>query len=68
MEAYKSSCPDCGHTWFWTGFKTGIGKTQEQLAEMKRKRETCVRCGSTNAKTGLDHESDLGKTLDSFFK
>jgi hypothetical protein len=64
MEAYKTTCPDCGHIRFWTGYKTGIGKTAHQLAEMEKDQTTCVKCGSTRAKTDLDHETDFGQALD----
>ena len=63
MEAYKSTCPDCKVVYFWTGFKTGIGKTPEQLEEMERKRTVCRECGSKMLKTELDMESEMGKDL-----
>ncbi len=61
MEAYKTTCTECGHVRFWVGYKTGIGKTPEQLAQMHRNQTTCVACGSTNARTGLDEETEIGK-------
>jgi hypothetical protein len=61
MEAYKSICPDCGKVYFWTGFKTGIGKTPDQLAQMKKDETICKYCGSPNLKTGLDMETETGK-------
>ncbi|OGF28131.1 hypothetical protein A2303_00190 [Candidatus Falkowbacteria bacterium RIFOXYB2_FULL_47_14] len=64
MEAYKTTCPDCGHVRFWTGYKTGLGKTQEQLAQMHKEETTCEKCGSTNAQTELDHESEAGRIQD----
>ena len=64
MEAFKTVCPDCGHVRFWIGHKTGLGMTPEQLEQMHKKNITCKVCGSTNAKTELDHESEDGKALD----
>lgn len=64
MEAYKTTCPDCGHVRFWVGYKTGLGKTPEQLEKMKRDSVTCVRCGSTSAQTDLDRESETGQAYD----
>ena len=61
MEAYKSYCPDCKKTYYWQGFKTGIGKTQQQLNEMKNKSTTCKHCNSTSLETTLDHDSEAGK-------
>lgn len=61
MEAYKTTCGKCGHIRFWTGFKTGLGKTDEQLAEMHRQETTCVKCGSTDARTELDMETEDGR-------
>lgn len=64
MEAYKTICPDCGHAQFWTGYKTGLGKTPEQLQAMRERERTCVRCGSKRANTDLDRESETGKMFD----
>ncbi|MFA5358724.1 MAG: hypothetical protein WC310_02815 [Patescibacteria group bacterium] len=61
MEAYKTVCPDCGYVRFWTGWKTGLGKTKEQLEQMSRDFKTCKKCGSVNAKTGSDRESEIGR-------
>lgn len=64
MEAYKTVCPACGHVRFWTGYKTGLGKTQEQLNQMDKDHTTCIKCGSTDAKTELDCETEIGKVFD----
>jgi len=64
MEAYESRCPDCGRTYTWVGYKTGIGKSEAQLAQMKKDQTTCKHCGSTNLKTGLDHTSEEGRAAD----
>ena len=61
MEAYKTICPDCRNIRFWVGYKTGLGKTPEQLQRMRDSAITCARCGSKNAKTELDRESETGK-------
>lgn len=68
MEAYKSTCPDCKAVYFWTGFKTGIGKTPEQLENMKRRESVCRECGSTRLKTELDRESEAGQAYDEGYK
>lgn len=62
MEAYESKCQDCGHTWYWTGLKTGIGYPEMYKAQFERNSK-CPRCGGS-AKTGLDHTSENGKMLD----
>ena len=64
MEAYVTTCSDCGHIRRWTGYKTGLGKSPAQLKKMDEDMSTCKKCGSTNVKTGLDHESELAKALD----
>ncbi|MBI2625650.1 hypothetical protein HYW68_01215 [Candidatus Parcubacteria bacterium] len=64
MEAYKTTCADCGHVRFWSGYKTGIGKTPEQLRAMKEEMVTCVVCGSRQAVTDLDHETKVGNAFD----
>jgi len=63
MEANKSKCLDCGAVYTWTGFKTGLGKTKEQLLEMSRKDHTCRHCGSKMLITGLswDGYNDAAK-------
>ncbi len=64
MEAYKSTCHDCGEVYFWTGYKTGLGKTKIQLEQMSNRQKNCKFCGSKNLKTEIDCESDTGKMLD----
>ena len=64
MEAYKTTCPDCGNVRFWSGYKTGVGKTPEQLQKMSEDLRTCTRCGSKEATTELDHESETGRAYD----
>lgn len=46
MEAYRTKCRDskCGFERTWIGYKTGIGKTDAQLAEMRKDETTCVKC------------------------
>lgn len=68
MEAYKSDCPSCGASYFWTGFKTGLGKTDAQLAKMRRDETVCRQCGAEGLKTTLDHESPTGRDLDDGIK
>lgn len=64
MEAYKTTCPECGYVRFWTGYKTGIGKTPEQLQRMRKDAITCTKCKSVKANTELDRESEQGKIFD----
>jgi hypothetical protein len=64
MEAYKSSCPACGATYYWTGYKTGLGKTPEQLEGMRRRQNVCRECGAEELKTTLDRESPVGQEYD----
>jgi hypothetical protein len=64
MEAYKSTCGSCGKEYFWSGYKTGIGKTEAQLAEMQKERTICKYCQAPGLKTELDHESEEGKLQD----
>jgi len=61
MEAYKTTCPDCGNVRFWTGYKTGLGKTFAQLQKMENDAHVCIKCGSDKAVTELDRESENGK-------
>jgi len=68
MEAYKSTCPNCGAVYFWTGFKTGIGKTPAQLKQMKRDETVCKKCGSHKLKTTLDMESEAGQAMGESYK
>lgn len=65
MEYYESKCPDCGAHYKWVGYKTGIGKTEAQLAQMHRDRTVCRKCGSTKLKTDLDmsDEANAGVNL-----
>jgi hypothetical protein len=60
MEAYKTMCSHCGHKRYWVGYKTGIGKTPEQLELMIREQKTCERCGAGDATTDVDRESPVG--------
>jgi len=67
MESYKSHCPDCGATYTWEGFKTGIGKTEAQLQQMERDRTTCRECGGTNLQTDLDMDPNCAGAQASSF-
>lgn len=66
MEYYRSTClnPACQKTYTWVGFKTGIGKTQEQLEQMHRDETVCRYCGKETLETGLDHETPYSRSLD----
>ncbi|MCK9567554.1 hypothetical protein M0R72_01230 [Candidatus Pacearchaeota archaeon] len=66
MEAYKSTCNSCGKSYFWNGYKTGIGKTESQLEQMKNERTICKYCQSPDLVTELDHESEEGQLQDEF--
>ena len=68
MEAYKTNCLECGHVRFWVGYKTGLGKTPQQLQQMKDDMITCAQCGSKSAKTVLDRESETGQVFDDMDK
>ena len=53
MENYQSHCPACNATYRWTGYKTGIGKTPEQLEQMHLEQTVCRECGSPRLKTDV---------------
>ena len=61
MEAYRTKCgnPECGYERTWMGNKTGIGKTTEQLAQMRQDQTTCIKCGGP-AVTRLDERGLVG--------
>ena len=44
VEANESTCTECRHKWQWVGYKTGIGKTPAQLAQMDREGRICPIC------------------------
>lgn len=64
MEAYRSHCPHCNRTYNWSGYKTGIGKSAEQLAQMRREQTVCRYCDKEGLQTGLDHDSPDGQVAD----
>jgi len=57
MEAYKSTCPECDRAYRWIGYKTGFGKSPEQLERMERDHTVCKYCDSKKLNTELD---DIG--------
>jgi RNA polymerase subunit RPABC4/transcription elongation factor Spt4 len=59
MESYRSYCPHCNSEYTWTGFKTGIGKSQEQLDQMKKDHNVCRKCNKEGLKTELDFGSSI---------
>ena len=65
MEYYVADCADCGAHYRYVGYKTGLGKSQAQLEQMKRDRTVCRECGG-RIKQGLDHESPGAQALDGF--
>jgi len=64
MEAYKSTCPHCNKSYFWSGYKTGIGKTAAQLEQMEKEHTVCKYCNNPGLKTELDHETESGRVQD----
>lgn len=54
MEHYRTTCPRCESSRSWVGYKTGFGKTQEQLEQMRKEKKTCIHCGYDKAETRLD--------------
>ncbi len=61
MEANKTTCCTCGKVRFWTGYKTGLGKSPAQLEQMHRDRHVCRFCESTNVITEADRETETGR-------
>ena len=64
MEAYKMTCKNCGYVRYWSGFKTGLGKSPEQLEKMREDNTTCVNCLYDQNEAELDHESQTGQEMD----
>lgn len=60
MEAYVSTCKACKKIYRWIGYKTGIGKTPEQLEQMSRERTVCKFCGVEGLETALDEAGLVG--------
>lgn len=54
MEWYVTACSRCRHVRHWTGYKTGIGKTEQQLLQMREEATTCASCRSTQVETRVD--------------
>lgn len=48
MERYILYCYDCNREYPFIDYKTGIGKTPQQLEEMNKRQNTCERCNSHN--------------------
>ena len=61
------TCKNCGKTRNWVGYKTGIGKTPQQLEQMKKDATICAFCGYDQNNSELDHESETGKALDEVY-
>ena len=59
MESYKSKCMDCERIYSWTGCKTGIGKSKEQLLEMAKQSHTCKYCNSKMLITDLNWDGSI---------
>ena len=45
MEHYIFSCGNCKARYIYMGFKTGIGKTQLQLEQVRHVANVCGKCG-----------------------
>ena len=67
MEYYQSTCNSCGHHWTWTGYKTGLGKTEAQLESMWVAGKVCPVCEG-GARVGLDFSSDEAKEYSRMFE
>jgi hypothetical protein len=59
MEPYRSYCPHCKSEYTWTGYKSGIGKSKEQLEQMEKDHSVCRSCGHD----GLITELDFGDSI-----
>ena len=67
METYHSRCPKCGIV-SRTDYKTGIGKTKEQLEAWAKRRETCPRCGGPAKELTIAEERAEGIEPDPVYK
>ena len=54
MERYKVTCEACKETYAFVDFKTGLGKSPEQIEAWRKRRTVCKFCG------GKLHEIDEG--------
>lgn len=61
MEAYKTTCTDCGSTYGWIDYKTAEQPTQD-----KKDETVCKFCNSKNLKTEVDDEG-LVEVIDNTF-
>jgi len=59
MESYEFKCGSCGAQYRYVGFKTGIGKTPEQLKQMADERHVCRECGHDDREGGEKSEHGL---------
>jgi hypothetical protein len=55
MEHYYVYCPDCHITYSFTGYKTGFGKSKEQLSDMWESVHVCRCCKGMHL---IDAEGD----------
>lgn len=54
MEWYVMACTRCRNVRRWMGYKTGLGKTEQQLRQMHEEATTCAYCQSTQVETRVD--------------
>ena len=56
METQWVKCtnPECGRSYTFIDFKTGVGKTPEQLEGMRKRRTICKYCNQPTLKDNWD--------------
>jgi len=59
MENYRSYCPNCDKEYTWQGYKTGLGKSNEQLEQMNKDETVCKHCHKEGLITVLDFGSSI---------
>ncbi len=61
MIALKGTCRHCDKVYYWTDYKTGLGKTEQQLADMKYRQTHCKFCDAPGLCVEPDEETETGK-------
>lgn len=61
LVPYRSYCLACKEEYTWKGLLTGVGKSNNEIKDMKKKWTVCHKCNAEGLKTEPDMGVGIGK-------
>src|ERR1019366_9133647 len=61
MISLKGTCKFCGKVYYWTDYKTTLGKTLGQIEDIRFRWNHCKYCHASGLEVEQDVETEVGK-------